>query len=277
MIPSPQTLSGVLYAYLAPLLALAVTLAGSLVCRAKSLRPLLPMVGALGLLAGWAALLPLAFAARAALAPRGVPEALLLPAAAALLAGLAAFWGRARLDRWAGIALAVFAGWWLASSPAGRPEFWRVWAAVGVVALLLSRSVAGQPARSLAAMLALWGGLVVAGAPPGAIGAALVAAGAAAGLLVAGPLVAGPGGVLPAALAASVVAGADLASGRLVRGGLNAIDLACLAACAAPLAAQLVTARLGKRLGRVGPLVSALAGAAAAVGCAWLAARLIRR
>jgi len=85
------------------------------------------------------------------------------------------------------------------------------------------------------------------------------------------------GGVLPAAVVAAVVAGADLAAGRLVRGGLNAVDLACLAACGAPWAAHLVTARLGKRLGRAGPLVAAVAGAAVAVGCAWLAARLIRR
>lgn len=257
----------VLQAYAAPLLALAVALA----CGGAT-RWGLPVgaAGAAALLVGWAALMPSSI--RRALWPSATPAFLVLPALVAVLLGVARPMLGARLERWSPAGLAVFVGWWLAWTPAGHGEFWRVWLAVGLLAWLLSRSMAQQAVRGLAAALALWGGLVAVGAEPVWIGAALVAVAAAAGLLVAGP-----GAVLPPALLAGLAAAPVLGAGRLVRAGLNGIDCAALAACAAPLLAAGLLPRVGKRFGRFGPVVTALAGATLAVGLAWGAARLLRR
>ena len=263
-----SSLPGWLHPYLPALLALAVALAGAVACRGKRALVWAPALGAAGALAGWAALAPVSPAAL--LAPRALPEFLLLPAAAALLGGLAAPYLPGPLMRWMPVVVAALSGWWLAGSPAGKAEFWRVWAAVGVLAWLLFRGMAGQASRSLAAGLALFGGLAAVGAPPVWSAAALVAAAAAGGLLAAGP-------AMPAAVMAAVVAGADLGAGRLVRFGLNPVDIACIAACGAPVVAHALQARVGKRWGRAGPVAAALAAAATAAACAWLATRLMRR
>jgi len=260
-----------LHAYAPPLAAFGVTLALGLVGKAGP-RPLLAAAGAGGALAGWAALLPMAAALRAVLAPRAMADFLLLPAGVAALAGGASPWLRGRAERWLPVALAVLAGWWLAGSTPARPEFWRVWLAVGAAAWLLARPVGKYAAggRALAAALALWGGLLAAGAPAVWIAAALVAvAGAAAAWCL--------GAALPPVLVATVAAAADLGIGRLVRAGLNAADLACLLALGAAWLAPLVQARLGRRLGGAGPATAALSAAALATGATWLGGRLLQQ
>jgi hypothetical protein len=265
-----------LHAYAPPLTAFAVALALGLIGKMGA-RPLLGAAGSGGALAGWAALLPLAAALRAVLAPRAMADFLLLPAAAAVLAGLASPWLRGRAERWLPTGLAVLAGWWLAGSAPGRPEFWRVWLAIGVAAWLLVRAVGRRAAggQMLAAALALWGGLLLAGAPPVWIAAALVAVAAAAAAWCLNA-------ALPPVLVATVVAAADLGTGRLVRAGLNAADLACLLAIGAAWLAPSMQmrfgqTRFGRRLGRASPAAAALGAAALASGTAWLSARFLQR
>ena len=213
MPPIPHNMAALLSAYAASLAALTVALAGSLACRAKTRNAWLPANAALAALAGWALLLPASSLMRAGLAPRTGPAVLLAPAAASVIgAGLVA-WRGGKLGRWMPVLLAVFAGWWLALASAGRTEFWRVWFAVALAAVALSRAIAGQPARGLACALALWGGLELASAPPAWVAAALVAVFAWAGLLLSGS-----GAALPSAVMAALIGGADLAGGRLVRG-----------------------------------------------------------
>jgi len=270
MLPILHSSAAGLLAYAGPLLAAGLGLLGGLLCRSKALRALLPAVGAGAALVGWAVLVPAPVLWRALLAPRFGPELLLAPAAYGLILLLVAAWWRGRLERWAPIVIAVFAGWWLAGSPGGRGEFWRVWAATGALAWVLAKLVSGQPFRGLAAGAALWGGLALTGAPAGWAAAAAVGAGASAGLLAAGT-----GAVVPAGLLAALFAGADLAGGRLVRAGVSAVDLACVAACAAPLLAGVIAPR-ARRLGPLGPVAAALAAAACAAGAAWIAHRAMR-
>ncbi len=263
--------SGVLHAYAPPVAAFGVALALGLIGRAGP-RPLLAVAGAGGALAGWAALLPMAAALRAVLAPRAMADFLLLPAVAVVLAGLAAPWLRGRAERWLPWASIVLSGWWLARSAPARMEFWRVWLAAGVAAWLLTRA-AGQRAAGgqvLAAALALWGGLLVAGAPPIWIAAALVAVAAASAAWLLGA-------ALPPVLLATVATAADLGAGRLVRAGLNAADLACLLALGAAWLVPPVQMRFGRQFGRASPAATALSVAALATGGVWLGARLLQR
>ena len=265
----PQSLTRLPLGYLSALVALAIALAGGLLCRDKSRQALLAGIGAAACLAGWAVLLPISGLLRAAWSPRNGPELLLLPAAASVLAGLAAGRLRGRLQRWAPALLAIFTAWWLATSPLARPEFWRVWFVAAFLTWPLSRAIAGQAARGLASGLALWGGLVLAGSPSSWIGGALVYAASWAGLLPAGA------GAIPSALAAATIAGADLAAGRLVRGGLDFADYVCLGATAAPA----LTGPIATRLGRAGGFANVLAAIAAALltfGGAWILYRALR-
>jgi len=282
----------VLHAFQPPLVALGVALALGLIGWATGARWLVANAAAAGALAGWMALLPASATPRAMLTPRAMADFLLFPAAAVLVAGLAAPWLRGQAERWRGraerwlpLALAVLAGWWLAGSSPARPEFWRAWFVVSLAAWLLARAVAkpgvgkqgvaergsaGAGGRVLAAALALWGGLLVAGAPPVWLAAALAAAAAA---LAAWPL----GGALPALLLVTVAAAADLGNGRLVRAGLNPADLACLLAPGAVWLVPWLTTRFGKRLGRAGTVLAVPAAAALTVGAVWLGARLLHR
>jgi len=262
----------VLHALQPPLVALGITLALGVIGRVTGARWPVANAGAAGALAGWMALLPMEAALRAVLTPRAMADFLLLPAAAVLMAGLAAPWLRGRAERWLPIALAALAGWWLAGSAPARPEFWRVWLAVGLAAWLLARGAAQGSAgsRMLAGALALWGGLLVAEAPPVWRAAALVTVAAAA---AAWPL----GGALPALLLATVAAAADLATGRLVRAGLNATDLACLLAPAAAWLVPWLTMRFGKRFGRMATALSVPGAGVLTVGAVWLGARLLHR
>ncbi len=271
MPPIPHSLSPVLQAYAGPLAAFVLALLGALLCRGKARQGWVPAMAAGAALVSWALLLPAAGVLRAALSPRSGPEMLLMPAGASVLAMSVWPAGRGWLGRAVLVLLAVFAGWWLAQTPAGRVEFWRVGFAITVLALAFPWLLAARPARGLACGLALWGGLVVAGAAPGWIGAALAGAAVWAGLLAAGQ-----GAALPASAMAALVGGADLVAGRLVRGGLDGADLACVGALAAPLVAGSVQGRIGKRAGPAGPVAAAAVGAACGVAGAWVLGRVLR-
>jgi len=268
---SPR-LPGVLAAYLPALAAAATAGTGAILVRGKW-AAWAGLPGAVGALAGWALLLLVpALAWRAALWPRTMPEHLLVPALAVVLLAFAGPRLQGRLARWAPVAAAGVIGWWLAGSPAGRAEFWRVWAIFGTTAWLLVRITAGQPARAWAAALAGWGGLAATGVPPvlTAAGLVLAAACAPAALLGARSRYASP------LLAAAFLAMADLAVGRLPQGGLNGADLACLAALGAPALARALEGRLGRRLRRFGPAPAMLAAVLSA-GTAWVSAGLLGR
>jgi len=260
----------VLYAYAPPLLAFGVALALGLTGRATGARWPVAASGAVGALAGWMALLPWTAALRAVLAPRAMADFLLLPAAAAALAGLAASRLRGRAERWLPWALMALTGWWLARSATAQLEFWRVWLTVVLAAWLLARGVEGAGGRALAVGLALWDALLLAGAPPVWIAAALVAAAASA---AAWPL----GGAVPPVLLAAAATAADLGSGRLVQGRLNAADLACLLAPGAAWLVPRIAPGLAARLGRTGPVLAVPAAAALTAGVAWLGGRLLHR
>jgi len=265
----PFTMPGfAMHAYAPPLAAFGAALALGLAGRTAGARWPVQASGAVGALAGWMALLPWTAALRAVLTPRANPDFLLLPAAAAALAAMLSPRLRGRAERWLPLVLAVLTGWWLARSAPAQPEFWRVWLAVTLAAWLLARVVGtpGAGGRALAAALALWGGLLLAGAPPVWAVAALAAAGAAGAAWLAG-------GALPPVLLAAVAAAADLGAGRLAQGRVNAADLACLLA---PGAAWLVP-RLAARLGRAGPVLSVPAAAALAASAAWVGGRLLHQ
>lgn len=268
MPPILHSLPSGLLAYAGPLLAVVVALAGAVLCRAKSRRAALPAVGALAALLGWAVVAHPTGFGRTAI--RSGPGLLLVPGAAALVLAVVAAWAGGRLRRWGPVLAVVIAGWWLADATAGRAEFWRVWFAVGALGWLLSRASAEEPGRGLAGAAALWGGLALTGAPAGWTAAALVGAAAWAGLAAAGA-----GAFVPAAAMAALVAGSDLALGRIRRGGLNAADLACIAAVLAPLLAGVLAPRM-RRLGAAGPVLAGLGAAATAAGAVWVVHRATR-
>lgn len=286
----PGLVQGIAHAYQPPLIALGVALLLGLVGRALGLGWLRGVAGAVAAVAGWAALVPTAVLPRAVLTPRAMVEFLLLPGVAVVLAGLVAPWLRGtalgRAERWLPAGLSLLVGWWLAGSAAGRPEFWRVWLAVVAAAWLLARGTSGpgghsaspghSASRVLATALALWGGLLVAGAPPVWLAASLVIVAAALAAWV-------TGGPLPSLLVVTAAASADLGAGRLARAGLTAVDLACLLAIGAAWLASLAERRFGQgrkpsgRLGRAGPLVAALAAAGLIVVVGWLVGRLLQK
>jgi hypothetical protein len=254
--------------YAGPLLAAGAALLGALLCRAKARRPLLPAVGALAALAGWAAMLPRATVLQAASETRTDPGLLLLPGVVAVTLSLLGVW--AQRQRFAALVLVIVVGWWVAGSPAGKPEFWRVCAATILVGAVLSGGTAREPSRGLASAVALWGGLLLTRAASGWAAAALTAAGAWAGLLAAGQ-----GAVIPAGLMAGLVVAADLAGGQLVRGSVRGADVACVLACAGPYVAGGIGAH-ARKLGRAGPALAGLAAGLLLAGLAWAAQRAIR-
>lgn len=247
-----------LASHAAALAALAVTLAGSLLL---GRRPAwLPAAAALALALGWFWLA--GFASRGLWTPHRIPDLLLAPALASALVAAAVASGRHR--RLLLVADAVFAGWWIARAGVGTADFWRAWLAVALLAWAVGRIVAGEAARGLALALALWGGLSITGAGS----AALVAAAAWVGLCVAGK-----GAVVPAAAMAALIGAADIAGGRLLRGRLDATDLACLFALAAPAIADALLRRTGRAGNRFFAVMASVLAAAILTGLVWIVAR----
>jgi hypothetical protein len=265
MAPIPHSLTAALIAYAAPLAAFVVASAVWLAARGRAWAG---TAGGLGLLAGWALLLPIRVLPRAIWAsPRGV-EVLVLPALVCVAGVALTAWRGGRQGRLIAVVLAGFAGWWVARNEVGTAEFWRVWFAIAGLTWVVARVCAGRAERFLVLALALWGGLAVAGTGAAWLMAAAVAVSAAAGLLAAGADAA-----LPAAAVAALLGVADLAHGRLLRGRLDTIDLACVAALAAPFVAAALAGRLGRMSDRLAPVLAGVVGAGATVVAVWVLRR----
>ena len=259
-------------AYLPVLLALAVSGLGALLVR-RRWAAWAGLPGALGVVAGWAALVTPALAWRSAVWPRTPLEHLVIPALAVAVLAFAGPRLRGRLAWWVPVLVMGFGAWWLAGYPAARPQFWRVWAAGALVGWVAVRVVAGQAVRAWAAALAAWAGLAATGAPPSVTLPALVLAGA-----WTVPALAGTRSRLPPAFTLAVLlVAAVLALGRLPEGGVNGADLACLMALAAPVLGGLLQRRVGRGMKRFGPAPAMAAVAAMAGGVAWAGAAMLGR
>lgn len=261
-----QTASLAWAAHHAPMIAGAVALLLVLAARGTGRSRLAVVAGPLAVAVGWAAvLLPAGW--RIVLQPRSVAEHLMLPAIAAVTVAALLPYARGRWVAVLTVLLGVGAGWWLAGSPAGRAEFWRIWVSTAVLAWALARLVGTDAAKAAAAAFALWAGLLAVGAPATWQAIASVPAVAAAALLAGRP----SPPVAPFAMLVAAAAGAaSLGAGRLVRGQLGAVDAACAAALAAPLLVPVLARRMG-RAGWLAPVLAA--GIAAAV--VWAAARIM--
>ncbi len=251
--------------YRAPILTASVTLAGAGLARALH-RPL--PVAPLAILVGWVMLAWPGFPARppwaAVLSPAQLTDFLLLPAI--LVAAHAAFALRGkpgrRWVRWSPVLLGFLISWWIAGMPPGHREFWRVWAGTALVLWLLHRGIAGRWERAVAAVAGLAGGLIIAGAPWAWSLSALV-------LLASGPA--------PAMLIGVGAAAAALGAGRVVRGILDPVDVACLAALSVPwVMPRLLTSRPLRHLTRTRTGAAIIAGAGLVWAVTWLAVRLGR-
>lgn len=265
MPPILHSAPALLSTYLAPLAALSIALAVALAARGKAWSAI---AFPLALLIGWALLQPVTLLPRVLWAPHRGAETLLAPALAGVIGmGLLAWRLRAR-PRLMATAMALFAGRWIARDWVGVSDFWRVWFGIAALAALLSRMMQAKPDRVLVFAAALWGGLMVAGAGTVWTLAALVTAAGAAGAVAAGAR-----GVFPSALLAALLGATDLAGGRLLRGRLDMVDVACVTAVVAPLAGEWLAARFGTLPKLVAPVMARSVGVAAAVGAVWLLRR----
>jgi hypothetical protein len=165
-------------------------------------------------------------------------------------------------------ATAALAGWWVRGAPLNGPGLVNCMPAfLGFLAALpLARRLAqaDQGWASIAAAVALAGGLWVTGAPAIFFRAALVPACAAAALL--GQAEAGTALAMPIVLAAAAtIAATD-------HGRLTPIDAACLA----PLLVWALSPALAPRVARSGHAIAGLLAAALCIGLAYAAERAMR-
>lgn len=197
--------------------------------------------------------------------PQGVVDHLVLPAWVLVAVGASQVWVGPRAGWWARVAGSWFGAWWVAGAAGG--EFWRASAAV----LALSFVLRWGRERLLAGAAVLWGGVMLAG------GAAVLAGAAAVLTLVFGGAFVGSFAARGSAtlLALGIVV-AELGAGRLARGRIGGLEVACAAAVAAPFVAMWIE-RLAVRRGVRRPWVSRGLGVAGAVmlgvGSAWVAGR----
>ncbi len=249
--------------FAAALTAAAGSVAGGLLVRRRPFWA--PAVASAAALAGWAVLAGIT--GRSAMSPR-TPVESLVGAAGMLLLG--ALLGLRWRSRWAGAAAAMLAAWWLAGTPAARPEYWRVLFGALAAAWLLRGTGGGEPRRAWAVAAAVWGASALAGAPAAA-GLALVLAAVAAGLWATTRA-----GAVPVGLSMLALTGAEIGAGRALRGGIGVVDLACLGALAAPAAMAAVERVMRRRTRRGAGLVAPALVAGLVVGGAWIVARLLR-
>lgn len=261
----PHSFISAMSLYGGPLAALLITLAVPLAVRGKAWAD---AAAPAALFVGWALLLRASQLPRAIWAPSHGVETLLAPALACLAGVALLAWRGGRQARLIASGLAVFAGWWVARESVGRPDFWRVWFGIGVLAYVVSRIMQGRADRALVLTLALLGCVAVAGTGSAWLLAAAVAAAAAAGLGAAGLSAA-----LPAAAVAALIGASELAGGRLLRGRVGLIDLACLAALASPFIADLAERRLKRLPPQVSAVLSRAIGVGAAVAMTWVLRR----
>jgi hypothetical protein len=248
------------------LLALATVLAARIL-GGRGLPALAQTACGLGLLAGWFALYGVPPSAHVLTGAAAADQARLLALAvlvAALLVGAAPSQEPA-----VAAALALLVGWRLAGAPGSRAAVFAsgpVFVAVSAAAWVVQRQIRqGGIPQALAAAAALAGGLLIDRATVPWLQLALVPLACATGQLAGGVRA---GGLL-AVGAGLAIAGAVIvtAAGRLPHGGFGVIDAACLA----PLPALWLTARLGGAR----PVLGAAIGAAAGLGFAALAPRLV--
>ena len=262
----PHSFNSALAAFAAPLAGLLIALLLPLLARGKGWAA---TTASMALFAGWALLQPVSLLPRVIWAPHRGAETLLAPALACVAGMALVAWRGGRQSRLVAVLMAGFAGWWVARDGVGAADFWRVWFGVAVLAALLSRVMRARADRLLMIAAALWGALGVAGAGSGFMMAALVAAAAAAGLLASSTQ------AVPAAAVAALIGATDLAGGRLLRGHLDAIDLACLAALLAPSASDLISKRLNRLPNLPAAILSGAIGVAGAVAAVWLLRRAL--
>jgi hypothetical protein len=251
------------------LLALMIAWVGSFVTRRWVRLP--GIWAAIGIAAGWAWLAPSIWrwaVWRWAVWPRSTVEFLVLPAVWFVVADLARLQVR---SRWVGFGALCFAAWWLADSPAGRIEFWRVGFGGLLVAWLLNRVGAGEARMAVVVALTAWCGLLI--GRVSAVWDESLAVLAVGGIGV--RLGRRDGSVAPGLTMVGLL-GADLGGGRLVRGGISSVDLACLAALGAPLLVPRVEARLRRRFGGAASIISVVLVAPCLAALTWLISRALR-
>ena len=246
------------------LLALVVATGGSILFRRRGWAEgfVAPLVAAIG----WVALVPSGW--RWVLAPRIGVEWLFAPAIGFLIAG--ALGTRVR-SRWVPAAGVCFASWWLAGSPMGRPEYWRVLFGALLLAWLLRRLDAQVPHRALAVMLTVCFGLLLGSAPQAWVLAMAVLAACYAGVSLGNA-----GSSVVSGLTMLGMVAADLAGGRLMRGSFGTVDLACLGAIGTPVLLSPLESVFRRRLGRAARPGAIIVAAGVVAGMAWLVARALR-
>ena len=252
-------------AYAGPVLALLIAAAGGFMLRRRV--AWLPALSAGGAAAGW---FVVAGGVPVITGLRSLQQHVVLPAVViAVATGGGVVWPAGR--RWLAVGAASFAGCWVAGSAAGRPEYWRVVFAIVGGAWLLHGVGAGRARQGLVAGLMVFGGVLAGGAAASWGSTALVL------VAVAAALVYGEAVVISPVLLASGIVAIDLGAGRLVRGGIGVVDLACGLAFVTPMLVGYVDRRMGGRLGRVGRFAVPVVLACAGVGVAWVSARVMLR
>ena len=238
------------------LLALGVGWGGARVLRGQE-----GVAGALGVALGWGVLFP------ESVMRAGSPGTAGACAGAALAA-----WAQGRVrSRWWTVLAVLFGAWWLARTPGGRGEFWRVEFAVVVAAGVLTAERAGRATLGLGVALTLLGGVWAAGAA-GVWGAAMgvLAAGCLGvwlGTGVMAPGVFGGGGGWGGVGVWTVAAEWRVGGGGF-RGGGGVGGAAAGAGGRAVVGAAV--------LGRAGPVGAGVVVAGGLVGAAWVLARAWR-
>lgn len=218
-------------------------------------------VAALAMGVGWA-VVAYADSWRMVIWPRSMMERMVLPTLVlAVVAGFGARW-------WVSFGGVWFAAWWLAGDGAVGEAFWRILFGGLFATWMLVRVGGRQPGRMVASGLVLAGAALVIGADAW-VGAGLVLAAVSLAMVLGGR-----GSTLQVGLGMIAIVGAEVGAGRLLRGGLGVMDLACLGAIGAPGLVPLVERRT-RRLGvRAAGLIAPVIVAGCLIGMAVLLVRL---
>lgn len=245
------------------LLAFAMAWGGSILFRRQGWAE--GLVSPLAAAVSWVALVPGGW--RWVFAPRAGVEWLVAPAVGFVLS--AALETRLR-SRWVPVVALSFASWWLARSPMGRPEYFRVLFGALLLAWLLRRLEAQAPQRAAAAALTICFGLLLGIVPLVWILAMAVLVGCCAGVSLGG----GGSSIVPGLTMVGLVA-AEMAGGRLMRGSFGTVDLAFFGAIGTPVLVSPLEGVFRRRLGGAAPVGAIVAAAGIVAGMAWLVARAL--
>jgi hypothetical protein len=259
-----------------PLLAFVVTLGFAVAARFLRVALLAAAAGGAGVIAGWYGVTGHLWM----MPPLVSVNVLAELAAIALLIGLLCSWfGRGGRGLIAMLLAAIVVGWVLSGAPRHQAELRADWPiALGtIVAILLFARLltdrAADPMRLALAGLTLAAALHVAGTPAVWVQLALVPGVAALAMFALPPapgLTTLPVAVAVAALSCLVV----IVLGRMPRVGFSPADAAALSPLPAIWLLPHTTERL-RLARRAAPLAGCLLAGAIAVGCTWLARRLV--